>query len=418
MTTVEEIYQRYGDSFCLCPFLGSFYQSHRVVSEGCAKTTSTIVPCSVFDWDGRTDDFDLIDNSILTTVNSPRWKDLRQQFLAGKYKNIPQCSTCHNADSLGGSAPRIGANKHFTEHYTGDLIADIQEIIDNDLETQRLVSLDWFPSNYCNYSCVMCAGGASSSRMTFEIKIDKIDRKIEIKSVSDDFFQVLRSVEIINFTGGETLMQSQVVDIMQYMVDNKIASNKTIFILTNCSSDPDKFQFLFQHFRRVIFMCSLDGVGSVIEYQRRGCKWSVVENNSLKILKNTSLGSVINFVMTAINAPGAADFVDWLYQHSVSNGVSISPVFRSTYLDLSAMPTELRTHCRDRLEQRRVHYLNLTDPVAQNCRSVLDQMIQVIDSSPQFDPGLFDLFKLHMQQEDSVSRIPLIQAVPVWADYL
>lgn len=414
--TAEEVWNRFGPEFCVCPFLGSFYQSHRVVG-AVSKDTSTIVPCSVFDWDGRHDTHDIVDNNILQSVNTTTWRQVRQQFVQGEYWNIRQCRTCHDTERLGGDPPRKGALKHFAQHYSGDIIADIEQIIAQGYKTNKIVSLDWYPSNYCNFSCVMCAGGASSSRMTFEGKINRIDQKIVINSVTDDFFDVLRDVEIINFTGGETVMQPQVTDMIQYLIDNDMAKNKTVFLLTNASSFDPRLEEMLSAFRCVIFMCSIDGVGSVIEYQRRGADWSTVELNSLRILKHPGIRSVINFVVTAVNAPGAADFVDWLYHNDILNGVSVSPVFRSQHLFLSAMPIALRDQTLATLQSRHDHYRAKKSDCAKNCVRVLDALIAVVKNSDPFDPVTFDSFKSKIALEDQQSRIPLIEAVPAWKPF-
>lgn len=416
-STVEQIHQRFGSEFCVCPFLGAFYQSHRVVGH-VSKDTSTIVPCSVFDWDGRSDTHDVINDSILDSVNTPVWRKVRQQFTEGDYWNISQCRTCHDAERMGGNAPRIGALKHYVQHYHGDIIADIEQIIAQDYKTHKIVSLDWYPSNYCNFSCVMCAGGASSSRMTYEIKITRVDQEIVINSVTDDFFSVLRDVEIINFTGGETAMQPQVRDMIQYLVNNNMAKNKTVFLLTNASNFDDQMEKMLSAFHCVVFMCSIDGVGSVIEYQRRGADWLTVERNSLRILKHPHIRSVINIVVTAVNAPGLADFVDWLYANDVVNGVSVSPVFRAEHLMLSAMPPELRDKILTRLLQQHADYMALDTEVSQNCVRVLDALISVIRNSDAFDQSVFKRFRAKIRLEDHHSQTPLALAVPDWAPYL
>lgn len=414
--TAEEIWKKFGPEFCVCPFLGAFYQSHRVVG-AVPRTTSTIVPCSVFDWDGRLDTHDIVNNSILDSVNTDTWREVRQQFVNGQYWNIKQCRTCHDTERLGGDPPRIGALKHFAEHYHGDIISDIEQIIAQDYHTNKIVSLDWYPSNYCNFSCVMCAAGASSSRMAFEIKITRRDQKIVINSVTDDFFDVLREVEVINFTGGETAMQPQVLDMIQYLVDNDMAANKTVFLLTNASSFGSELESMLSRFKCVIYMCSIDGVGPVIEYQRRGADWPTVERNSLHILRHPNIRSVINFVVTAVNAPGAADFVDWLYENKILNGVSISPVFRAQHLFLSAMPQPLRDQTLDTLRERHRCYSAHQSPVASNCVRVLDALISVIENSDAFDQTVFDDFRKNIELEDQHSRVSLAKAVPAWAPY-
>ena len=149
--------------------------------------------------------------------------------------------------------------------YEIEVKKEIQKIIDNDYYTDRVATLDWFPSNYCNYSCVMCAGGASSSRMSFENdqrRQQKIDFELEMKQYdvdistqdlsrfdtqhiihnaeTDDFIDVINGLDVINFTGGETIMQKKVRDMIVQLSNSENAKNKTIFLLTNASSYPEE----------------------------------------------------------------------------------------------------------------------------------------------------------------------------------
>ena len=165
---INEIYQRFGEKFCMCPFLGGFYQSHGVTPKHQNTKASTITPCSLTYWEND-QQFHVVNNSIHQSRNTEVWRNMRRAFAEGRYEELPQCKICHEAERSGGHAARFGANLHFTTNCRDiNLIDEIQKIIDNDYYTDRVATLDWFPSNYCNYSCVMCAGGASSSRMSFE----------------------------------------------------------------------------------------------------------------------------------------------------------------------------------------------------------------------------------------------------------
>ena len=210
----------------------------------------------------------------------------------------------------------------------------------------------------------MCAGGASSQRQTFEVKVLGREEKIVLNPADSDFYAVLDRVEIINFTGGATILQKQVIDIIDYLIERDLAKNILITMLTNASSSPDKLTERFKHFKKVIYNVSVDGVGDVIEYQRRGCRWSEVEANAIKLMNHEVIVSVINYVLTAINAPSAMDFIDWAYankfgrkhENDTCGYLTVSPVFRVDHLGVAALPWELRQLTLERLYAGRKKY--------------------------------------------------------------
>lgn len=408
MQDVEDIYREFGPKFCLCPFLGAFYQTNNSTAHH-AEPPNTITPCSVTDWDARDNKFNIINTSMIDSLNSPVWKDLRRQFASGEFGSIPSCRTCIDTERLGGHSPRMGANQHFAHHTTSDLIAKVRNIIENDFHVDEIISLDWFPSNYCNYSCIMCSGGASSSRKIFEIRFQKTTGVSKINAVDQDFFKVLRQVEIINFTGGETLMQPQVLEMLQYLVDNDMAANKTIFFLTNCSRYPDDIKPYFDRFRKVIFLCSIDGVGATQEYQRRNSVWNNVATNSLRMFHDPKISTVGNFVLTAVNALDVMDFVEWMDKNGVYDRFTVSPVFRAEHLYIDAMPPRLRDLAMERIQQRR-HLFPRHERFIQAAHDII--------ASAQFNPRLLEQFREWIQLEDQDSHQPLREAVPEWASYL
>ena len=407
MNDIDKIYETFGKEFCLCPFLGAFYQTNRVLPNTTGSSANTVVPCSVVNWPDN-DERDIVDNSIKTSINTPIWKNLRKNFVEGKFKEINDCETCATAERLGGSSPRIGANLHFVSHLNTDIISEVQKIINNDYCTEDIYSLDWFPSNYCNYSCVMCAGGASSGRVTYEIKFLNQKKKTVINAVDPDFYDVIKKVEVINFTGGETVMQPQVHSLMQYMVDNNIAANKTLFFLTNASSGPEELMDLYSHFRRIIYMCSIDGVGEVIEYQRRGAKWDTVAKNSLTLLHHPTISTVCNFVLTSMNALNVVDFVKWLDDNQIKNGITATSVYRENHLSVDSMPVPLRQRAIDRVLEVYDQY-----PAFQN---FMDMILSNLRQA-NYNNTYHQKFCYHIKNEDKDSKKPFCSVVPEWEEY-
>jgi len=407
---VAKLYSAYGDKMCLAPFLNSFYSTCGVVGPD-QTVVNHVRPCSIIQPGSQ---WDIQDCNITDSRNSKTWRDLRQSFLNGELTTV--CSTCINAERAGASSPRQLNNEYLFEHLDIDIIAELQRIIDADLVSDAVYALDYMPSNYCNYACIMCYSGASSQRYVFDIK-QGVKSKYQINPVDTDFFDVIQHVKILGFTGGETILQPEVRRLIDYVIEQDLAKDMIITILTNASDFPDSLVEKFQQFKKVLYTVSIDGVGDVIEYQRRGANWADIQKNVTKIFQSP-VHEIVNHVVTAVNILSAMDFVDWCHANTLKF-VSVSHVFQK-HLGIAAMPPELKDLALDRLRQGRKRYEHYLGPEYINYEygyvQTIDRLISTIENV-NFEPEALEQFIRHIGLEDAASKKPLIEVVPEWAPY-
>jgi hypothetical protein len=407
---VKQLYDTYGDRMCLAPFVNSFYSTCGVVDPD-QTVVNFVRPCSIIQAGPQ---WDVQNSNITATRNTQVWLDLRRSFLDGK---MPMsCSTCINAERVGASSPRQLNNEYLFEHLDVDIMSEVQRIIDAGLIADSVYALDYMPSNYCNYACVMCYSGASSQRYTFDIK-QGIKSKYEINPVDRDFFDVVKDVKILGFTGGETIQQPEVIRLIDYVIEQGLANNMIITILTNASDFPDSLVKKFQQFKRVLYTVSIDGVGAVIEYQRRGAKWDVMQKNIAKI-HASPVHEIVNHVVTAINILTAMDFVDWCHTNDLKF-VSVSHVFQE-HLGIAAMPPELKTLALERLHKGRQRYKHYLDSKYTNYEyryvQTIDKLISTVENI-EFKLEALTKFIQHIKIEDTASKQPFRDVVPEWAPW-
>jgi MoaA/NifB/PqqE/SkfB family radical SAM enzyme len=420
---LEHIYNELGEKICLYPFFGAFYQTNNVVPTSVDSMPNSVRPCSIVISDNR-NKWDVINGSVVESRNSENWRTIRQAMLNGQLDQISDCNSCSRNEQAGATSPRQMNNKFYSEFLSVDIVKEVQEIIANDNTVKDILTLDYYPSNYCNYSCIMCAGGASSQRQTFEVQVLGRKEKIVLNSADPDFYSVLNRVEIINFTGGETALQKQVHEIMDYLIEQDLAKNILITLLTNASSSANKLLNKFKHFKQVIYNVSIDGTGSVIEYQRRGCRWADVEANGLELMFHPSISTVINYVLSAINATSIMDFINWAYDNKIGptypihlqrSYINVSPVFRVDHLGVGALPPELRQLALSRLEEGRLRFS--ADTIYDNYyRDLVDRYVGVIEHT-EHRPEFISQFVQHIKFEDSVSKKTLVEIVPEWTPW-
>jgi hypothetical protein len=396
MNSLDKIYDEFGSNVCLFPFLAGFY--------GVANNHS-LTPCSLINGE----EWAIEDQSILTSANTERWRGLRHNFIEGSCHTSAHCKNCSNAEANGGDSARKLNNQYFAEHLQLDIASELTTIINNDYKIDRIVSLDFFPSNYCNYSCIMCSGQASSSRRTFEIRVLGFEKTALSKqtNLADDFYNILETVEIINFTGGETVLQQQVHELIDYLIEKDLAKNITISLLTNASSYPIKLIDKFKQFKNVFYTISIDGVGDVIEYQRRGSIWNTVETNALQL--HHDMGCVVNYVLTAINVFGFTEFLKWAYHNKIDK-IFISTVFNIDFFSVIVIPDDIKQTLIKKLELEKLLY---TD---QCYIDLLDRVIDILNTM-KFSPEDLTRFINRIRMEDIPSKKPLSQIVPEWAPY-
>jgi MoaA/NifB/PqqE/SkfB family radical SAM enzyme len=417
---VKKLYEKHGEKVCLAPFFTNFYTVNSVVRPGDSGRTE-IKPCTVIKHSraGKEEYNWGVEGNILDARNNDSWKRLRQQMLDGQLDDIDICRSCSMSEKLGSSSARQLANEYLFEHLDGeiDIMDELQQIIDNDLRSDRVFTLDYMPSNYCNYACVMCGSGASSQRLTFEIKNGSTAEYIQ-SPVDEGFYEILKDVRILAFTGGETILQPEVHRLIDELIKQDIARNMIITILTNASDFPDSLIAKLEKFKRVLYTVSIDGVGDVIEYQRRGAKWDKVSANAIKINQCPTTHNIVNYVATAINILSAMDFVDFCHANDMKF-ISISAVYQQK-LSVAAMPPELAQLALARLQEGRKRYEHYLSPTYTNWERnyvlTIDRLINTVENAT-FNPEALKQFVDHIKIEDTASKKPLKQVVPEWAPW-
>ena len=404
---LERIYRELGDNVCLYPFFAAFYQTNNKFDHGKPHSLNSVRPCSVI-LENNQDVWNINTNSIIEARNSDYWREVRRKFIEQSCHEVSGCFACSYNEKSGATSARKMNNHFFAEFLSCDIVDEVKKIINDDYYTDKVRTLDYFPSNYCNYECIMCDGGASSTRFTFEVKVQNVKQVMKLNDIDSDFYKILDTVEVINFTGGETILQNQITNLIDYLIEKDLAKNIVVTLLTNASSFPEKIEEKLRKFKDVFFTISIDGVEDVIEYQRRRSKWETVKDNSVKIYYK--FGSVINYVLTCVNVFSFIDFIKWAYENKMHR-ITVSPVFRHEYYSASVIPQELKNDLITKLKTEKINFIS--EPEWSN---LFDQVISVLETS-QHKPELIEEFVKKIKQEDLVSKKKMIDIVPEWKPY-
>lgn len=387
-------------NFCSVPFLSMYLKEN--------LTTDLARPCCEYRGKFLNEKIENVDEYF----NSNSYKKLRQAFNS---RIMPKnCITCVNDEKSGIESKRIDFNndyydqaKYFYENKT--------------TECPPPIYYDIRPSNYCNLECVMCNPDNSSA-------IDKRYKEYDnesfylkhftYKNQHDDnwvdfLYKNAKYIKKICYAGGEPLLMPQVINSINWFVDNGYSENIEIKFLTNATVFRSKWVNLFPKFKRVEFNLSIDGVGDVIEYVRYPTKWNVVEKN-LKFFKqlNEEYKHVDVKLIPSIQLLNFVGFHKLIRLGKQLNfRMNVTPVYHSQdndYLYFTRLPVELRQKevklIRQELEDYNDHNLN-------------DSILENLANSP-FDIGKDNhLFQQMVKFWDSYNPNKFIDMYP-YLDYL
>jgi MoaA/NifB/PqqE/SkfB family radical SAM enzyme len=110
------------------------------------------------------------------------------------------------------------------------------------------------------------------------------------EELQQDVYTILeQGVSVLKFTGGEPLVQREVLDILNYIVDRGYAKDIRLQLTTNATKFSPKFIELFEEFNKVHLNISVDGVGTTYEYIRYPYRWDNF-NDRIRLLENVTRG--------------------------------------------------------------------------------------------------------------------------------
>ena len=226
-------------------------------------------------------------------ANNPNMDQVRKDLLNNVQS--PDCAKCWRAESSGQVSRRIQQNILADTLY--DLsIENIQTMCERNEHSLTMYQLG--TSNTCNGACIMCGPGASSKWQSLLKEYDK--KETPMPDIDYD------NVKFVEFLGGEPLLDQKNTEIL-----NKLNKECVISFVTNGSIDiKQELIDLLVTFKKLIVCFSIDGIGSVYEYQRWPLKWNKLLEN-LEKFKQLDCELSVSYTLTNVNLPYKQRTIDW-----------------------------------------------------------------------------------------------------------
>lgn len=264
-------------TFCLAPWL-----SIHTWPDG--KT----FPCCL--WDSNDPIGNVNNNTLKEIWNSDKLKETRLKMLSGEI--VKSCSRCYDLEEMGEDSYRLGINKrHKDKTY---LINDTKS--DGSLDDMKLHLWDVRLSNFCNFKCRSCGAELSSSWHSDTLKLgattDQYPKALININDRSSFMTMLtphyKYVDEIYFAGGEPLIMPE-----HYTILNKLIEIGRTDVMIRYSTNFSKLSFgkthifdLWKHFSDLQLYISIDGIGKIGEYVRKGFNDEEFYNNITSLSKS------------------------------------------------------------------------------------------------------------------------------------
>lgn len=312
--------------------------------------------------------------------NAQLMKDIRKNMLSSKWSE--ECGRCRQEEEN-----KLTSRRQYERVQWKFSIVDALKStkpdgsIDINKSPTRYYDLRF--GNFCNLKCRMCGPSDSNAwfedwlkltgKNTFrdtsgEITIEEVNGKLCAADFdwpsSEMFWSQLENnieyMEHVYFAGGEPMLIERHYEFLQKCIDSGYAEKIMLEYNTNGTTLPPRVVKLWTQFKEVRLGVSIDGMGSVLEYQRHPVKWTKVLKN-LKTIDELpkNIKAWIAFTVTAYNVEHMIDFMKWKLEKSnfvKINSSAIKPIItyhvahNPPHLNIRVLPDEYKQEITQKFE--------------------------------------------------------------------
>ena len=281
---------------------------------------------------------------------------LREQLTQGNA--LPECHRCWNQECAGSKSLRQKINDTLSNNKLEQswIVPYIRK--KNNYQHDLVVSADVKLTNTCNFSCAMCYPGDSSqiysawSRDRDHPVIQDLlkNQPTLLQLVRENYkdrnnHQLLELLlskrpQRIKLLGGEPLLDQAALRILQNVSDED-KKCITLSFVTNGSVDLVNADRMLAGYRDINYVISVDGIGSVQDYIRKGSNWKSIEENIDRwIDSNPGKKLDLHTTVQALNVSHLNDLYSWASTRPISIGLGL--LHSPNYMSLSVIPDDIK----------------------------------------------------------------------------
>jgi organic radical activating enzyme len=342
---------------------------------------------------GRTH-YSLKDTTVDEWMTSDYSQYLRKELTEGH--QLPECSSCWQKEKNNVQSARQQINNTVTANQENNLDNSWVRLFVNrhvDYKQYRLVSADVKLSNVCNFSCAMCSPH-HSSKIYNQWKSDSDNKFVQEQlAINPTYFEDIvaiyqtqrgyqhlidildHPIRHLKVLGGEPLLDKELFRVLQNQPSNK-KSQIQIHMVTNGSIDLVETVDKLKDYKSISFSISLEGVGELQDYARKGSCWPDIEKNILHAKNNNILIS-IHHTLQAVTVLNLPDLLSWCHRNQIA--ISFGLLDKPDYMSVSVLPDNIRRIIIDNLSK--IQDINVINSVDNHILSI-DNIIDLIDKFP------------------------------------
>ena len=309
-------------------------------------------------------------------------KKIRKEFLEGEKPSI--CKLCWDEEK---NKKDKSSQRTYELSRHKNIIPDIIKNTKKDGSIRNedfpIKSWDLRFGNKCNLKCRTCGPMDSNQwysdwiKMSNKNNLPPIQNQNELKLVENEdntlslnipnYFswyedsklwnEILDNLENIKyyyFTGGEPTINEKHKELLQIIIDKKLAKSVSIRYNTNMAAVPNKIFELWSYFNIVNLGMSIDGIKEHFEYIRHPGLWKATERQLNKIDNDIGLENVtahFTVTLSVMNVLHILDMHDYMYDVNW-NRINSNPIVHCLrgpeYFNIQNIPLEGKNYISEK----------------------------------------------------------------------
>ena len=275
--------------------------------------------------------YNISNSTIEEWRNSAHMQKLREEHARG---NKPKsCQQCWDLEALGLESQRQQYNQIIDLKWA-ELYFSYNP---SSYKTELTLTSDLKIGNKCNLECMMCSpeysskiGKAWKDNPSFEFTT-VIDSKQYQNPLLEKFMDELfeHPIKFLNVLGGEPLLEKRLIKKLSSLKNkHKINLN----LITNGTFNLKEYSQKLTGFKSIHFAVSVDAIGELNNFIRKGSDWNVIKENILN--NDVHLTTTVQ----ALNIMHLHELEEFAEEHNLR--VQYISVFDPDYLSLDVVPRE------------------------------------------------------------------------------
>lgn len=375
--------------------------------------------------------------------NATLMKEIRKNMIAGEWSL--ECGRCKSEEEAGLDSRR----KYELENWKDFTFEDAKTLTDSSgaITNSKLEYYDLRFGNLCNLACRMC--GPTDSHTWYEqwtdyhgsteykdthgvVKLTRNDKgRLSTTDYdwhdSETFWSQLESnipnIKHVYMAGGEPMMIERHYEFLQKCIDMGQSSKMILEYNTNMSNLPNRVLDMWTKFKQVRVGASIDGMGSVVEYQRWPLKWSQAYKNLQKLdeyaQRNSNIMAWLACTVTAYNIWHIPEFMRWKLDKSgfkkinttkkrpiITHHVAHGPKRVNVRVLPDSMKQRITEYYVEQIDYFKQHY---NEDIAKNAEAILNSITKYMNAGKIDGLNEFVKFTTYL---DSARNQSILDIVP------